>query len=228
MTANLENLAISDFSMNGANSLRRSMRSLFRELPMEIKTLRIENCTSGVESLVVLLGNLYHVESIAIKNFNSGRLNNTKLALLESDELQYLDISELDTSNVTDMTSMFNGCRKIKELDLTNFNTSKVTSMQKMFKGCTSLERIDLSNFDTSNVKTFESMFETCLSLKHLDLSSFEFCKYLSAESYKGIFDGCISLKTVVLPKHVYTRRIVERELIERIKPLDSDLTFIR
>ena len=37
------------------------------------------------------------------------------------------------------MEYMFNECKSLEELDLSNFNTSKVTNMENMFNNCISL-----------------------------------------------------------------------------------------
>ena len=65
-------------------------------------------------------------------------------------ELEYLDLSNFNTSNVTDMSWMFNECYKLKEIKgIHKFITNKVTNMQSMFQKCYELEYLDLSNFDT-------------------------------------------------------------------------------
>ena len=39
-------------------------------------------------------------------------------------ELEYLDVSDFDTSNVTNMENMLLGCNKLKEIKgINNFNT---------------------------------------------------------------------------------------------------------
>ena len=45
--------------------------------------------------------------------------------------------------NVGDMSMMFWGCSSLKELNLSNFNTSKVTNMESMFSNCNSLENLN-------------------------------------------------------------------------------------
>ena len=60
-----------------------------------------------------------------------------------------------DTSEVTDMGSMFTLCVKLTNLDVHNFNTSHVTDMHYMFSGCYSLTDLDLSSFDFSNVENY-------------------------------------------------------------------------
>ena len=52
----------------------------------------------------------------------------------------------LNTSEVTTMRSMFNGCYSLTSLDLTHFDTSKVTNMQSMFNGCSGLTSLDLTH----------------------------------------------------------------------------------
>ena len=60
-----------------------------------------------------------------------------------------------DTSDVTDMGSMFTLCVKLTNLDVHNFDTSHVTDMHYMFSGCYSLTDLDLSSFDFSNVENY-------------------------------------------------------------------------
>jgi len=45
-------------------------------------------------------------------------------------------LEHLNTSQVTDMSSMFSGCGSLTSLDLSRFDTSKVTKMSRMFDDC--------------------------------------------------------------------------------------------
>ena len=102
----------------------------------------------------------------------------------------------LDTSKVTNMAYMFDGCSSLTSLDLSNFNTSNVTSMYSMFQNCSSLTSLDLSNFNTSNVTSMNSMFYYCSSLTSLDLSNFDTS---NVTDMKYMFYGCSSLKDVYI-----------------------------
>ena len=84
-----------------------------------------------------------------------------------------IDLSSFDTSQVTNMSSMFSGKRNLTTLNLSNFNTSKVTAMNEMFNGMRSLTTLNLSSFDTSNVTNMSSMFSGMRSLTALNLSNF-------------------------------------------------------
>ena len=136
----------------------------------------------------------------------------------------YLDISNFDTSKVSSMSSMFFGCKKLREIKgINNFNTSKVTDMDSMFYSCEELQYLDLSNFDTSKAfdieymfygckklreikginnfntgqtTSMESMFEFCEELNNLDLSNFDTSKVVCM---KNMFYYCQKLQTLDL-----------------------------
>ena len=84
-----------------------------------------------------------------------------------------IDLSNFDTSKVTDMKDMFNNMLSLTTLNLSNFNTSKVTDMKDMFNNMRSLTTLDLSNFDTSKVTDMGRMFFSTPNLTTLDLSNF-------------------------------------------------------
>ena len=79
----------------------------------------------------------------------------------------------VDTSKVTNMSSMFYNCTSLKEVP--QFDTSKVTNMSYMFYNCTSLEEIP--QFDTSNVKFMSNMFGGCNKLTDTSIDNIlQFC----------------------------------------------------
>ena len=45
-----------------------------------------------------------------------------------------IDLSVLDTSEVTNMSNMFSACISLTSLDVSNFDTSKVIDMSDMFR----------------------------------------------------------------------------------------------
>ena len=76
-----------------------------------------------------------------------------------------VNISYLNTSEVTNMKGMFAFCSKLSFLGSINFNTSKVTDMDDMFMACDNLTSLDLSNFNTSKVTYMRNMFQGCENL---------------------------------------------------------------
>ncbi|WP_156641856.1 BspA family leucine-rich repeat surface protein, partial [Lactobacillus acetotolerans] len=88
--------------------------------------------------------------------------------------LTSLDVSNFDTSNVTNMSQMFENDDNLTSLDVSHFNTGKVTKMVYMFGGDSSLTSLDLSNFDTSKVTDMSNMFSGDSSLTSLDVSNLD------------------------------------------------------
>ena len=109
-------------------------------------------------------------------------------------EVTSIDLSALDTSQVTDMEHMFHFCYGLTSLDVSNFDTSQVTNISHMFYACRSLTNLDLSNFDTSQVTNMGFMFSGCRKLTNLDVSNFDTSKVTNMES---MFDYCSSLTSL-------------------------------
>ena len=109
----------------------------------------------------------------------------------ENNTFSNLIFKDVDTSNITSMLTMFNGCKTITFLNLSEFNTSNVTKMGGMFNNCTALTSLDVSNFDTNNVTDMEYMFKSCMALTSLDVSNFNTSK---VTSMKGMFDFCYKI----------------------------------
>jgi surface protein len=102
------------------------------------------------------------------KPLNSLDVSNiTDMSFLFSDfsNVTYFDIDSWDTSNVSSMYRMFEGCSSLTTLPL--LDTSSVSNMYRLFEGCSSLTTIPL--FDTSNVTSMGSMFYNCSSLPLVD-----------------------------------------------------------
>ena len=115
------------------------------------------------------------------------------------DNVSTLDLSGLDTSNMTSMSKMFYKSTSLTNIDASGFDTSKVVNMNGMFTGCTNLKTLDVSNFKTSKVTDMNNMFEDCSSLTTLDLSNFDTSNVLYMGnpynySYGGMFRNCSSL----------------------------------
>ena len=132
-------------------------------------------------------------------NFNSSYM-------FSSFSVTSLDLSNFNTSEVTNMTYMFQDCSSLTSLELSNFNTSEVTNMQNMFQGCSKLTSLDLSNFDTSEVTNMTYMFQDCSSLTSLDLSNFDKNK-VTDMTY--MFQGCSKLTSLDL-SHFNTSEVTD------------------
>ena len=108
--------------------------------------------------------------------------------------LETLDLSGWNVSNVKYMSDAFHDCLKLKSVNLSGWETSKLEVVRCMFEGCKSLESIDISHFDTSKVGSFECMFNGCKKLTAIDVSGWNTDSVLSM---REMFKNCESLTSV-------------------------------
>lgn len=133
-------------------------------------------------------------EKIDISNADTSHVTNMSDMFSCCSNLKYLNIDNIDTSNVTNMNQTFYACPNLKSINLQSFNTSNVTDMMNMFNQCSSLETLDLRGFNTSNVTNMACMFSSCTNLNSIDMSTWNTC---NLEHMNGMFQGCQNLKSL-------------------------------
>ena len=138
------------------------------------------------------------LESVDLSGLDTSNVTNMFGMFSDCSNLKKLDLSSFNTANVTSMRKMFNACSGLQELDLSNFNTSNVDDMSNMFCGCSGLTKLDVGNFNTSKVTNMEYMFENCSRLKELDLSNFNTS---STTSMGWMFKDCRALTKLDVSK---------------------------
>ena len=131
-----------------------------------------------------------------IEYLNTSNVSDMSSMFENCSGLTSLDVSHFNTSKVTDMNYMFYNCNKLTSLDVSSFNTSKVTDMNNMFYFCNNLTSLDVSHFNTSKVTSMFNMFEYCSSLTSLDLSSFNTANVTDMDY---MFFGCSNLTSLDL-----------------------------
>ena len=139
---------------------------------------------------------LDNVDTLDLTGLNTSNMTSMRFMFYKSTSLKNIDVSGFDTSKVVNMDYMFNGCNNLESLNLANFNTSNVTSMYWMFGNVEKVNKLDLSSFNTSKVTDMTGMFRYCNNLVYLDLSSFNTSK---VTNMSGMFLGCQTLKNLDL-----------------------------
>ena len=113
--------------------------------------------TSNVTTMENMFETSNATTIIGLNKLNTSKVVNM-YGMFWNTKVTTLDLSSFNTSNVTDMSFMFNGSEAATIKGLKKFNTSKVTNMNGMFSA-TQLSTLDLSNFNTSNVTDMSKMF---------------------------------------------------------------------
>ncbi|MDX5138535.1 mucin-binding protein [Lactobacillus paragasseri] len=127
--------------------------------------------------------------------------------------LKQMDLTNLDTSNLTDMSGMFCGAYKVKSLgNLSGWDVSHVTNMQQMFDENTydspALESLDgINKWNVSNVQNILCLFRNDINLKDIDISGWDLGKATGGWTTGQVFASftnasktVINLNNVKLP----------------------------
>ena len=144
--------------------------------------------------VITYIGTSYtKLYKLDLSDWDTSNVTNMKNIFARCSSLSYLNISGWDTSNVTSMSNMFLICEKLPSLDVSHFNTSNVKDMDNMFYNL-NIDSLDVSNFNTSKVTNMNYMFYGCRKLTYIDVSNFNTNNVLTMNN---MFNYCRLLKSL-------------------------------
>lgn len=126
--------------------------------------------------------------SIDLSNVDTSKIDNMT-AMFFKCKAKKINLGTIDTSNVTNMFCMFCNC-DVEELDLSMIDVSKVRDMCGMFCNC-SAKKVNLRGWKTPSVKDMSEMFCSC-DVKELDLTWFNTTK---VTNMSRMFASCSAKK---------------------------------
>ena len=140
-----------------------------------------------------MFDSLNNIIEIDCSKFDSSEVTNMWSMFYHCENLKYINLKYMNTSKLNYMRAMFDGCYSLVSLDLSYFDTSQVTHMGWLFKKCYSLVSLDLGNFNTELVEDMRQIFLECYSLIYLNLISFKVKNdCIIDKSFDGISDDLI------------------------------------
>ena len=175
----------------------KSIRKLFHDcknlIYVDITNL-ISNNLSDISYLFSKCINLKEIKGIT--HLVSENIQNMEHLFSFCENLRIINgLNKLITNNVYYMNNMFDNCKSLEYLGISNFDTSNVITLKGIFKGCESLKQIKgLNNFNTNNVLDFSEMFSSCSNLTSLNVSNFNTSK---ADDLSYMFNKCMNLKEI-------------------------------
>lgn len=169
----------------------------------EIKSVRFEGKVKSGLYLANMFEGCINLSSVDLTNLDTTGVSNFNSMFKNCKSLENLDVSRLNTTNALDMRYMFDGCTKLMSLDLSSFNTVNATNMYRMFAGCKNLTSLNLSGLKTGKAVNLSNIFLNCEKLKTLDVSGMNVSK---AINLSGMFGGCKSLTSLDLTNFKTTR----------------------
>jgi len=96
-------------------------------------------------------------------------------------------MADWDTSQVTDMSSIFSGANQYTGANISNWDVSNVTKMDEMFKNCVDFNG-DITGWDVGSVQNMEELFDGCENFNQ-DIGSWDTS---SVTNMKRMFYDCL------------------------------------
>ena len=156
-------------------------------------TLKFNGLINSCENMFKELNNIIEID---LSNLDTSDVTTMASMFEQCSSLEKINFGKINTSSVTSMFHLFHQCTKLASIDVSNFDTSQVTSLNSIFRFCESLTSIDVSNFNTKNVVDMLDIFSFCYNLTSADLSNFDTSK---VTYMRGIFYRCYKLKRLDL-----------------------------
>lgn len=125
-------------------------------------------------SLKKLFYNNNKLVSVDVSNWDTSKVTDFIQAISLTHNLESIDVSNWNTSNGVDFFAMFDEGYKIKTLDVSKWDMSSAKNIDWMFCRCQSITSLDLSTWDTRKVTSAHHLFAIC-SAELIDLSRIDF-----------------------------------------------------
>lgn len=159
------------------------MKQILEQIKAKISQGVDENSLESLRAFFNDVKNIIYIDNSAQKLYKP----NNKEELIDLIEDEDINLSDIDTSLITDMSEIFAYSDRIDFSGINNWNTSNVTDMSYMFYKCENFNE-ELS-FDTSNVVNMRYMFSGCINFnKEINFDT-------SKAILHGLLFGCTSYK---------------------------------
>ncbi len=138
----------------------------------------------------------YKSQIISVDAAPGAKVVNGRALFYRCPNLETADLTNLDTSDVTDMSFLFYFCEALKSVNVSTLSTARVKTMECMFYRCVDLQEIDINNWDTSSVENMSSMFSYCASVKRIGIDKI---KTPALTNMEYMFEDCYELEALDL-----------------------------
>ena len=186
------NLTPFEVKVNGETN-RSCQKSCYFDKELSNITIKFDNQIDSLENLFNGMSNILEID---LSNLDTSLVINMSSMFSQCYNLKKIIFGKINTSKVENMQELFHNCSKLTSIDLSNFDTSSVTNMYSMFRHCESLITIDISKFNTQRVENMCDLFAFCYKLRSINVSNFNTSK---VKTFQGMFCYCSELKSLDL-----------------------------
>lgn len=129
--------------------------------------------------------------SITINSIDTSSVTNMS-SMFDTCHASSITINSINTSNVTDMSRMFANLFVTGALNVSTLRVHNVTDMSEMFSYAQYLTSINISGWNTTNVTDMSKMFESCGNLT--TITGIESINVSNVTDMSSMFENCYSL----------------------------------
>ena len=168
---------------------KRTMKGMFQNCESLISLNLTENFdTKNVEIMWDMFKGCTQLTDLILQGPDIPHVSQEAIDTTIIEELSDLqNLEAFDTSQVTDMESMFEGCTSLSFLNISKFITQKVQYMKKMFYNCHNLKSLYFHSISSNSLGTMYQMFYNCAGLEYLDIYSLTENSQSIIEMFEGV-----------------------------------------
>ena len=195
MFYNCSKLTNIDLSGLGSDSLT-NISSMFRGCS-NLTSINMNDFNFGSASMCRLFESLPVLENVNLSNANTSLVTDMSFMFTGSFYIKNIDLSGLGSDGLTTVGGMFQGCNKLTTINMSNFNFGHVViqdTSSSPFANNLYIQSVNLNNANMNNVTKLGSLFSGCESLISVDMSGVNTSNVIDMSS---MFLSCLNLTTI-------------------------------
>ncbi len=182
--------------MEDAPDEERGEVSPYKDVAESVKSVTFDESFASaqpVDTSYWFYGFKYCTEFNGLSNLNTSEVTSIDSMFESCEVVKSLDVSSWDVSNVTAMRGVFALCYKLSDLNVSGWDVSSVTKMNNLFHDCNNLTSIDVSGWDTSSVISMSGLFQGS-GIDSMDITRWDTS---SVQTMSKMFSGCENLTSL-------------------------------
>lgn len=155
-----------------------NMSSMFNSSNAIYYKINIDGMDTGnVEDMSYMFVTGSNINTVAapidISHLNTSKVKNMG-SMFHGSFASAINMSGIDTSNVEDISFIFQDAKKVTSLNLANLNVTKVRNIMQPFVDMSSLTHLDLSNWNLASITSLDAFLRYNSSLESVNFTGFK------------------------------------------------------
>ena len=164
---------------------------------------------SEVTNMQDILSGCSNLEYLDVSQWNTSKVTNMYYAFIGCAKLtEIIGIEDLDVSNCTNLSCLFESCSGLTSLDLSKWNVTKCTQLNQLFYRCTSLVSVNLSGWNTTNNTRLDNIFSSCTRLT--EIIGLETWDTSNVTNMANIFNNCYNITSIEMVRNWNTSKVID------------------